>query len=60
MFVTAVVLNFFVLGWIEVVPFSLTTPISVVIGAIVGYVAVYTLDIRATLAQRFSVVDSRP
>jgi len=60
MFVTHVVVNFYIFDWFSIIPFSLTIPVSLIVGAVVGYIAVYRLKIRAVLAERISLIDTHP
>ena len=59
-FITSVVLNFYVFDLVNIVPFEFVTPFSLFIGIIIGYVSVYVFDIRRTLADRTSAIDSEP
>lgn len=60
LFVTHVVVNFYILDWLGIVPFGLTVPVSLIVGAVVSYIAVYRLEIRTALAERTSIVNPHP
>ena len=59
-FITNIFLDFYIFDWINIIPFELVTPFSLVTNIIIGYVSIYVFDIRRMLADRISAVDSEP
>jgi len=59
-FITNLLLNFYIFDWINVIPFKFIIPFSLVASIIIGYVSVYVFDIRCVLADRISAIDSEP
>ena len=59
-FITNLLLNFYIFDLMNIIPFELVTPFSLVTSIIIGYVSVYVFDIRHMLADRISAIDSEP